>query len=87
LVDDGVHGLLVPPGDAAALAGGICRLMESPPWAERLGAAARQRALERHDPRRRAGQYERLYGRLLERPLAAEQALPEFLGKQAAQAT
>lgn len=38
-------GLLVPPGDAAALAAAIIRLHGDPAAAARLGAAARERAL------------------------------------------
>lgn len=40
--------VLVRPGDAASLAAGIERLVDDPQLRMRLGAAARQRALERH---------------------------------------
>jgi len=50
LVDDGVTGLLVPPGDPAALAGASTSLVEHPGTAARLGAAAWARVRERHDP-------------------------------------
>jgi glycosyltransferase involved in cell wall biosynthesis len=43
LVQDGVHGLLVPPGDPRALAGALRRLLEDRELAARLGAAARAR--------------------------------------------
>lgn len=43
VVEDGVTGLLVAPGDAAALAAALRRLIESPCLAERLGQAARER--------------------------------------------
>jgi glycosyltransferase involved in cell wall biosynthesis/acetyltransferase-like isoleucine patch superfamily enzyme len=46
LLEDGVHGLLVPPGDPAALAAAIGRLLRDPALASRLGAAARRRAEE-----------------------------------------
>ena len=39
---------LVPPGDAAALAAGLARLIDDPALRDRLGAAARQQAVERH---------------------------------------
>lgn len=50
-IDDGVDGLLVPPGDAAALRGAIARLSRDPALAERLGRAGlakigRQHTLE-----------------------------------------
>ncbi len=43
LVTDGVEGLLVPPGDAAALAAALLRVLSEPGLAERLGAAASAR--------------------------------------------
>ncbi len=45
-VRDGVTGLLVPHGDPAALAHAILRVAREPALVERLGAAARQHALE-----------------------------------------
>jgi glycogen synthase len=44
LVDHDVNGLLVPPGDAAALAAAISRVLIDPGTAARLAAAARQTA-------------------------------------------
>jgi glycosyltransferase involved in cell wall biosynthesis len=44
IVTDGVDGLLAPYGDAAALAGAICRYLDDPAFAARCGAAARLRA-------------------------------------------
>jgi glycosyltransferase involved in cell wall biosynthesis len=44
IVEDGVSGVLVPPGDADALAGAMRRLLDDPTLAARLGAAARVRA-------------------------------------------
>jgi 2-deoxystreptamine N-acetyl-D-glucosaminyltransferase/2-deoxystreptamine glucosyltransferase len=44
LVDHDVNGLLVPPGDAAALASAITRLLTEPDTAARLSAAARRTA-------------------------------------------
>jgi glycosyltransferase involved in cell wall biosynthesis len=43
LVDDGVSGLLVPPGDATSLATAIRRLVEDPDLRTRMGTAARAR--------------------------------------------
>jgi glycosyltransferase involved in cell wall biosynthesis len=44
LVEDGAHGLLVPSGDASALARGILRLYGDPAERARLGENARLRA-------------------------------------------
>jgi glycosyltransferase involved in cell wall biosynthesis len=44
LVDHDVNGLLVPPGDPAALAAAISRILTEPVTAARLAAAARQTA-------------------------------------------
>ena len=49
VVRDGVDGLLVPPGDAAALARALERLLSSPEELTRLGEAGRQAAVERWD--------------------------------------
>jgi glycosyltransferase involved in cell wall biosynthesis len=43
LIEDGVHGLLVPPSDPPSLAAGIARLLDDPAVARRLGDAARSR--------------------------------------------
>ncbi len=48
VIEDGVTGLLVPEGDAAALADAIARLLRAPALAARLGAAARHRAHAEH---------------------------------------
>ncbi len=43
-VDDGTTGLLVPPGDRAALEAALARLLDDRPLAARMGAAGRARA-------------------------------------------
>jgi len=48
LVRDGGEGLLVPPGDPAALAGALLRLAADPALRGRLGRAARARVLAEH---------------------------------------
>lgn len=47
-IEDGVTGLLTPPGDVAAMRTAIRWLLEHPAEAQRMGATARQRYEERH---------------------------------------
>ncbi|MGM9480477.1 glycosyltransferase [Roseateles sp. NT4] len=48
VLEEGVTGLLVPEGDAQALADAIARLLRDPALGARLGAAAREQALAEH---------------------------------------
>jgi glycosyltransferase involved in cell wall biosynthesis len=62
VVTDGVHGLLVTPGDAHALAGGLGQLFADRAVRDQLAAAGRQRAIDRFSVERMVDAYERLYG-------------------------
>jgi glycosyltransferase involved in cell wall biosynthesis len=57
---DGESGLLVPEGDAPALAAAIARLLADPGLARRLGQAARLHALQHHDRALMLARYEAL---------------------------
>ncbi|MET0554019.1 MAG: glycosyltransferase [Vicinamibacteria bacterium] len=48
IVEDGVTGLLVPPGDAEALACAIGRLLDDEPQRRRLASAARRHVARHH---------------------------------------
>jgi glycosyltransferase involved in cell wall biosynthesis len=61
---DGEHALLVPPGDAAALAAAVNRLLAEPALATRLADAARIRAQD-YDIERTTRDLEAVYTRLL----------------------
>lgn len=61
LIADGVHGLLVPPGDAQKLAERIGRLVEDRELAQRLAAAAQQRAKERYGRKAMVQRFEAFY--------------------------
>lgn len=71
-VVDGTTGLLVPPGDPEALAGGIGRMLEDVTLRERCAAEGRRVFAARFSARAMARQYEALYEsglRTLRRPV------------------
>jgi glycosyltransferase involved in cell wall biosynthesis len=61
IVADGETGLVVPSGDAEALAEAIVALAGDPERAARMGAAGRERALAEFTPERSARRIEELY--------------------------
>jgi glycosyltransferase involved in cell wall biosynthesis len=65
VVTDGETGLLVPVGDAAAVARAILALLDDPARAARLGTAARASAVARFGSGRLVGDIDALYRRLL----------------------
>ncbi len=67
VVEDGVTGLVVPRGDAAALAQAIGSLLGDPERRTRMGRAGRERALRLFDWDRTAEQFERIYADVVAR--------------------
>lgn len=61
LIRDGVDGLLVEPGDGAALTAALRRLLLDEGLRVSLGAAARLRVMERHSPERVADVLDGVY--------------------------
>jgi glycosyltransferase involved in cell wall biosynthesis len=66
LIDDGVHGLLVPPDNPAALAAAISRLMEDASLTTQMGWAARRRVEERYSREAMLRRFETFYLQLVE---------------------
>jgi phenylacetate-CoA ligase len=64
LVENEVTGLLVPPGDPAAMAEAVIRLARDPQLARRLGDAAIRRASSEFGAKRTARDTMALYLRL-----------------------
>jgi glycosyltransferase involved in cell wall biosynthesis len=69
LVDDEVDGLLVPPGDAPALAAAIARVMDDAELRARLGAAARAKVLREFDLTTNARRVVSLIDRSMPQPI------------------
>jgi L-malate glycosyltransferase len=65
LIEDGVHGLLVPPGDAGCLAEAMGRLLDNPGLARQLGEAARRRTLECYSREAMVRRFEDFYEGLI----------------------
>jgi glycosyltransferase involved in cell wall biosynthesis len=64
VVEDGVHGLLVPPRDESALADAVGRLLLDTELASRLGAQARERCRTEFSLDRTVERLQELYERL-----------------------
>ena len=71
LVEPGVSGLLVPPGDITQLTTGLDELAASPELRAQLGAAAVERARQEFQPEKTAARYHAMY-----QSLAAAGTLP-----------
>src|SRR5207253_5213547 len=68
IVEDGVSGLLVPPGDAVALAAAVRRLRDDPDLARRLGEGGRRRLREQFNWPAIVRRWLDLYAGLVTRP-------------------
>jgi glycosyltransferase involved in cell wall biosynthesis len=71
VVQDGRTGLLVPSGDAGALAQALLSLLGEPARADRLGSQGRQFALEHFSMKAYGDRITQLYQRVLNSPPAA----------------
>ncbi len=68
IVEDGVSGLLVPPGDAATLAAAVRRLRDDPALARRMGEAGRRRLREQFRWQAIVQRWLDLYAAVITRP-------------------
>ncbi|MFP5346992.1 MAG: glycosyltransferase [Actinomycetes bacterium] len=74
-VEDGVTGLLVPPQDPQAVAEAVTWLLADPRRRQRIGSAARERAVQRYDWHRVAEATEHVYQRVADTATLAVEAL------------
>ena len=82
VVEDDHNGLLVKPGDAAALADAMFRLLTNPAMCQRLGGAARETIARRFSFTKMVSDFERLY--VAELGARAPRLLPHRLSSQPA---
>jgi glycosyltransferase involved in cell wall biosynthesis len=61
VVSDGRDGILVPPGDAGAIATAVCQLLDDESLRTRLGTAAAKTAFSRFQPQKSAAALTRIY--------------------------
>ncbi len=64
LIQQGISGILVPPGDATALAEAILSLLRDPERAERMGQAAREQVSQRFSLPAMSRRFEAFYEQL-----------------------
>lgn len=68
LIEEGVHGRLVPPGDPDALARAVARVLDDPDWVRVAGLAALERAREHFSIERMVREYTSLLHRVAGAP-------------------
>ncbi len=66
LIEHGINGLLVPPGDAVALSQALAQLLTQPELAQRLGQQGRDKVLQEHTMQAMAAKTIQVYHQVLE---------------------
>lgn len=66
VIENGVNGLMVPPGDVNALAEALTTIVSGSPEVETMGQKARQTILKCYSLNEVAGTYDQLYRKLLQ---------------------
>lgn len=74
LIEEGVTGLIVPPGDAGRLAAAVEKLVRAPELAARMGRAARERAEQRFSLKHQVDRLLGVWTQVLERKRELEPA-------------
>jgi hypothetical protein len=69
------EGLLIPPGDVAALAAAITSLLDSPDLREAMGRRGAERVVEEYDLPRGVENWDRLYRSLLKNSSSTQRQL------------
>jgi glycosyltransferase involved in cell wall biosynthesis len=67
IIDEGKNGLVVEPGNSAALSGAVKRLLKDPAAAAVMGSAALNRIKSEYSADKMAGEYMKLYAGALEK--------------------
>src|SRR3989442_1413887 len=75
IITDGLNGLLVPTGDAAALSAAIGGLISDPARRSSMGAAGHKMVLERYGASRMVNELKQVYAELLNRQAAKAAAV------------
>ena len=75
IISDGVNGLLVPSGDADALAAAIAKLIDDSVRRSAMGAEGRRMVLERYGADRMVSELKQIYSTLLERKTLKVEAI------------
>jgi glycosyltransferase involved in cell wall biosynthesis len=78
VIEPDVSGIFVPPGDVAALADALVRVIEDESLRTRLARGGRERFLEEFDVRRYAARLEQLHASLF----APSCDHPKLIGKE-----
>ena len=72
LIEDGVSGIILPPGDTGAIVEAIARLHDDPDLAEAISRAGRHRAVEEYDEVATSQRlFDLMFGRTNEKDTAA----------------